>query len=794
MLKNFIQYSWRRFLKEKVFTTLNLLGLSLGVAFVVIIFLLVSYLTGFDGYHKFSDRIYRVNTQSLENEDYHYTSGVPKPLGPRMASDIPGIEKITSVYYNVGGLITVQEEDGTISRYNENSGIAYLDTVFYEIFTREVLEGDLKATFSKPDFVALSKSAAEKYFGDKIAIGKTITLDNSLDFVVGAVMEDYGEKTHFPFDVMISYETYRRIESEDMDNWYSTASDYQTYMLLDQHTSNEKVEAGLEEIVSKYVTNRPEGTLTYYLQPLSELHFDTRTSNYLYRTVPKSTILTLSVVGLLLMLTACINFINMSTAQAIKRSREVGIRKTLGSSKLQLVFRYLGETSIVCFLAILVGLGLSELLLMEINQLLEVDLHIDQAGYSLITFLLFAWLAMSAMAGLYPAMVMSRYSPVQALRSSASSGKGGSIYLRRGLVIFQFIVSQLLIISTVIIMTQTDFLKNAPLGFDKDLVVLTSLPEQDPSKLNVLRNALLSSPEVENVSFGLAPPASGSVWGTNLEFGDEDISIHIKLVDSAYLSTYGIKLMAGRFLGNSDTIRNLVINETLAQMLSQDDPEDILGQNVRLYGRKLQIIGIVEDFHATSLTEVIKPLVFTNYIDRYRVAGVKIKPNHMESALEHVENSWKEVFPQYIYDYSFLDDSIARFYDSENKMTNALMLFVVVTLFIGCLGLYGLVAFMVNNKTKEVGIRKALGATTGQVMRIFVSEFLLLVLIAFVVSAPIGSYVMDQWLTQFAYRIDLQVWMFVLTFGIVASITLATVGYKSLKASSANPVDALRIE
>jgi ABC-type antimicrobial peptide transport system permease subunit len=785
-------------MKDKSFTSLNLMGLSLGVAFSVIIFLLISYLTGFDTFHKNPDRIYRVITETLQNDNMHYSSGVPVPLGPRMQEDFAEIEKITSVFYDVGGLITITESDGSFSKYNENSGIAYLDMAFYEIFSRNVLQGDLKATLKQPDHVALSKKMAEKYFGEGTPIGKIINLNNSKDLVVGAILEDYSNNTHFPFEVMISYETYRRDNSSNMDNWNSNASDYQTYFLLKENSTAPSLSQKLPEIVEKYHADRPSGTLRYLLQPLADLHFDTRTSNYLYKSVPKSSILTMSIVGFLLLLTACINFINMATAQAIKRSREVGVRKVLGSSRVQLAIRFLGETALICLLALIVGLGLAELFLIEFNALLEVDLHIDQSGPGMIVFLFAAWLAMSFMAGLYPAMVMSGFSPIRALRSSISGGRGGSLNFRRGLVVFQFLVSQLLIISAIIIMTQTNYLKNAPMGFKKDLIVVTRLPEQNASKLSVLRNSLLSNSNVQNVSFGFSPPASGSVWGTYMKFpqtlGEENISVHVKMVDSSYLSTYELKLRAGRFLENSDTARNVVINETLAKMLVRDEPESLLGQNILMWGRILPIIGVVEDFHATSLSEPIAPLIFTNTSSRYHVAGVKINSENVSETLSQIESAWKEVFPQYVFDYTFLDEAIALFYRSQEKMSDTLLLFVAVTLFIGCLGLYGLISFMVNNKTKEVGIRKALGASTTQVMKIFVNELVILVVIAFVIAAPIAHILIGDWLNQFAYRIEIQAWMFIVTIVLVIIITFITVGYKSLRAAQANPVESLRTE
>jgi len=796
-MRNYIRLAWRKLIKDRSATLLNLLGLSLGVSFTIIIYLLASYLTGFDKYHPHAERIYRVISETLENDNLRYTAGVPEPLGPKMEEDFPEVQKLTNVFYKVGGLITISE-NGEEKKFNEEKGIAYIDTVFYTLFSRKVLEGNLKEALSRPGHAAVSQRMAKKYFGEESAISKVINLDNSKDLVVSAVMEDYGDNTHFPFDIMISFPTYQQDFSDRTDDWGSIYSDFQTYFLLKEGASTKNLESKLEDIVKKYHSDRPAGTRRYLLQPLSALHFDTRLTNFLYKTVPASSILIMTVVGFLLLATACINFINMSTAQAVRRSKEVGVRKVLGSSKAQLIWRFFSETALISFFSILVGLGIAELILIKVNDYLSVDLHITNFDFGLVTFLVITWIVMSVMSGIYPATILAGFNPVSALKNSLTSGKGGSMALRRTLVVFQFIISQLLIIGTIIICAQTRYLNQAPLGFNKDLLLIAPLPDNEKGKIDFLKTSLLKNSSIRNVSLSNSPPSSGSVWGTYIRLsqtrGDNNISIQVKMTDSSYLSTYGLKLLDGRYLGSSDTAREAVINRTLARMLNEKDPHELLGQDIDMWGKRMPIIGIVDDYHTTSLQDEISPVVMLNQSGNYRMAGIKINDRNIKETISQVESAWKQVYPQYVFSYQFLDEEIAGFYEAQQKMSHILLFFAGIALFIGCLGLYGLIAYMVNNKTKEVGIRKALGATIPQVVNIFLKEFFWLVVIAFVIAAPLGYFLMRGWLNQFAYRVNIQIWMFGITLLLAWIITLITVGYKSLNAARANPVISLRNE
>ncbi|HLT72389.1 MAG TPA: FtsX-like permease family protein, partial [Cyclobacteriaceae bacterium] len=559
----------------------------------------------------------------------------------------------------------------------------------------------------------------------------------------------------------------------------------------------EDINAQLAGFTEKYLGEERAKRMTRWLQPLENIKHDSRLSNYGYATVEMESIWAMGVVIVFLLVTGSINFINLSTAVAIRRSKEVGIRKVLGSQRGQLIFQYLSETGLVTLFAVVASAGLAELGLISLNSFLELDLHIDLSQPTVWIFVGGIWLFVSLISGLYPALMLSGFSPALALKNKLTNRTSGGFFLRRSLVVFQFIISQFLIVGTIILISQMDYFNSKDLGFTREAVITIPLPQTDrvQAKMSVLTQ-VRSLAGVEKASLCSAPPSSGSVDKSSFEItGIETTNnvAQIKAGDFEYLDLFDIELVAGRPFDDVDTANAWIVNERFVHWLNLD-PEEILGRNLRMRGIELPVIGVVRDFHTVSLERAIEPTILVKFPLAYRHMAVKVKPGQFNSTIKTIEASWKAQYPDFLFSYEFLDEEIAEFYDGTRKMSVLLILFSSIAIFIGCLGLYGLISYIATQKEKEIGVRKVLGATTGQIMMIFSKEFTVLIVVAFLVAAPLSGYVMGQWLQNFAYSIPLDWSMFAVGIGITLAIALIAVGYRSILAASADPVKALRNE
>jgi ABC-type antimicrobial peptide transport system permease subunit len=758
-----------------------------------VLFLLISFLTSFDNYHPNGDRIYRFVTSSdYGREELDYTPGVAAPFPDAIKSDITGIESVLFISGVWGPLISI-EEDGERRIFGEDEAIAYTDSTYFRFFSRKLLSGN--ASLSSPNEAVISRKWAMKYFGDEDPAGKMILVNNTQEFVIRGVMDDYPENTSFPFDLLMSYETIRQTKLQA--GWGSVSSDDQCYVMLETGRDPEDINAQMPESIRKYNGEENSKHMKRWLQPLQEIKHDTRLSNYSYQSVEKESIWAMGVIIVFLIITGCINFINLSTAVAIRRSKEVGIRKVLGSQRGQLVFQYLSETGLVTLFAVMASAGLAELALLRLNDFLELDLHINLSQPTLWIFLGGIWLTVSLISGLYPSFLLSGFSPALALKNKLTNRTSGGYFLRRALVVFQFAISQFLIVGTIILLSQMDYFRSKDLGFTKEAVITIPLPLRDSvnSKMSVLAQ-VRDLAGVQQVSLCSTPPSSGSVNMSSFEItGLESTNnvAQIKAADWTYLDLFDIELVAGRPFDDVDTANAWIVNERFVQWFNLQ-PEEILGRNLRMWGRNLPIIGVVKDFHTMSLERPIEPTILLKDPWGYRNLVVKLKPGQFNSTIESIERSWQAQYPDFLFSYEFLDEEIAQFYEDTHEMSVLLIIFCSIAIFISCLGLYGLISYIANQKEKEIGVRKVLGATTRQIMLIFSKEFILLIVIAFFVAAPLSGYVMSMWLENFAYRIPLGWTMFAAGIAATLAIAFVTVGYRSLRAATANPVDALRNE
>ena len=493
---------------------------------------------------------------------------------------------------------------------------------------------------------------------------------------------------------------------------------------------------------------------------------------------------------------ACINFVNLATAQANKRAKEVGVRKALGSTRKQLFLQFIGETFALTFIATMMALSLTLLLLPQLQAWIAIPL---EQALVLQPFVL-AWLAaqcivVSLLAGLYPALILSRFQPAMVYKNTLVSGYSSGLLLRKGLVTFQFVIAQLLIFGTIVVVSQNDYFNTQSLGFDKEAVIIVDMPKDESPRLKSFRNNLAQYAPIKEVSLSMnAPSATSNKW-FNLFFHPSDTegkSVEVKHIDEHYLELYDISLLAGETLTEGDN--DIIVNEALLQEIGITDPQRALQETITIGGQEVTIKGVVQDFHTLSLHEKIYPLILVNMENRFQLASLKIDLAQASEAISMVEAQWKEVFPDYYFTYRFLEDDVATWYEEERKTSRLLSLFAGMAIFIGCLGLYGLISFVTAQRVKEIGIRKVLGATVQHIVYLFTKDFILLVMIAFVVAAPIGYYFMQQWLADFTYKVDLSWRMFAVAALAGLSIAGITVSFQSIKAALANPVGSLRNE
>jgi len=761
-------------------------------------FLIVKEELSFNQYHENAQDIYRVGHRDMVDGREYTQGGVPLPMIDAVNQDIVGIKHASLISHFRYGLISVGQQDGSIDYYEENPDLVYLEPNFFDMFTWPVLEGSLDS-FDEPNMVVLSKELAEKYFPEQSAVGRTVRFNKSRDFQVIAVVENAPDNSDFPFGFMMSMETMRD-GRETMGSWGSISSDNVLFMQLETGVSPEQINKQFVELTAKYHGEDATEWRTYEIVPFTDYHFNEDYGTFSGRSASKQMLWTYSAIGLFLIVTACFNFINMSTAMAVKRAKEVGMRKVLGSSRKQLVVRFLGETFFITLVSVLLSVALTERLLpLVINDFFDLGIKLNLIqDYTILLYLVGVLVSVSVLAGLYPAIVLSSARPINALKGTLSS-KGGNLTLRRSLVVFQFFLCQLLIFGTVVAVRQMNFFNTVDMGYEKESILTFQLRDQSPEIQQRWKTELMTLPGVEQVSTSSAPPFSGSISATNSFYNTSDtsrveINTYIKIADENYLETYGLRLIAGSWLSKSDTLKDVVLNESFLKKIGINDPTEALGQQIRIWGKNLPIVGVIQDFHAITLNQQIEPTAIFSRTEDHRTVGIKVNPANRESVIAGAEAIWAQIHPEYEFDYIFVDDNIRAYYETEERMSQMLTTFAGIAIFIGCLGLYGLVAFMANQKSKELGIRKVLGASVQGLVSRFLAEFLKLVGIAFLIAAPLGYLGMNNWLQEYEYSIKIGPIVFILSFIASVIIAFVTTGYRSFRAASVNPVMSLRDE
>lgn len=801
MLRNYLITAFRNLWRKRGSTFINISGLSIGIAGSIILFLIVSFHLSFDGFHSKKDRIFRVANQSKGNNGNEYTAGIPNVLPDAFRNDFPEAEEVIFTSYRSGGLITIPGKNGEEpKKYSAEKGIVYTVPGYFNLFDRTSVSGDPIKALDEPNEAVISDELAKQYFGRVDVIGELVRFEDR-DYRISAVIEESPANTDFPFDLLLSYITIKK-ESEERGGWNSIWSDEQCYFLLKEGEQLSTIENRMKDFTIKYRGKEEAETSLFIIQPFNTIHSDDRFGNYNYSTISPNLLLSLSAIALLLVLTASINFINLTTAEAIKRSKEVGIRKSLGSTRGQLVSQFLGETTLVTIFSLVIAIIIVQGSLPFLSSFIQQKLAMNLASnVNLWIFLISITIIVSLLSGLYPSFVVSAFKPTQALKNMISAKNSSGYNLRRGLVVAQFFISQVFIIGTIVLINQTQFLNNKPLGFSRDAIINIPIPvREQPGKsegrMRTLREQISALSGVEKASLNASAPSSGNVSGTNfhVEGAEKDFGTQVKQVDGNYVDLFKLELIAGKNIADADTAAGYIVNEKLAETAGFVPATDIVGKEINMWGKKLPVVGVVKDFNTVSLSNPIDPVIILNRLRGFGNLSVKLNPVNMQSTIDQIKEKWEAAYPESIFSFQFMDDQIKEFYDEQRRMSVLLAVFSSMAIFIGCLGLFGLATFMANQKTKEIGIRKVMGASIGNILWIFTREFGMLILIGFVLAVPISFVVINKFLEQFEYKVDVGPSVFLAGVVITTVIAAVTVGYRSLRAATVNPVDSLKCE
>ena len=791
MFKNYFKIILRTIRRHKGYVFLNVVGLAIGLAVCLLIGIYVQEELSYDRFHENADRIYRLANYV---EGASYENGIAKvtdPWGPAAVAEIPEVESMTRfVFY---GQTLVRRGD---QQFYESGGL-YADSTVFEMFSFELLEGNPATVLDRPNTIVLTRELADRYFAGENPVGQVLRFDQSDAYEVTGVMADVPSNAHFRFPFLVSLNTYTHPDRGDWVRW----NQFYTYLLLRDGADPEAVAGTFDTILDRHLDAERAEAYRPFLQPLTSIHLHSQLFREMSVNGSMSTIYIFSSIALFLLLIACINFINLATARATQRAREVGVRKVAGASRLALIQQFLSESFLLTLVALLLAIGFAELALPIFNEMLGQSLAVDFLNNPV---LLWATIGLLVVVGLltggYPAFVLSSFKPVQVFKGMARLS--GSPGLRKSLVVFQFSLSALLIIASGVVYNQLDYISGKNLGFDKTQIVNLPIRTQpvDVHRIETFKQTLLQHPGILHVSASANQPG-GSDYGIPYEaegVSDDQLpSMRILVVDHAFLDTYGMEVVQGRSFSRdfaTDSAAYL-INEAAAAALGWG--ADALNKRFsnRVVGRESgPIIGIVRDFHFRSLHDPIAPLLFMIEPSWASQFSVKLSTDDLEGTLAFLEEQWSVFEPEHPFTYTFFDQQFDQLHQAEESMGEMVGWLTLLVILVACMGLFGLSAFMTQQRTKEIGVRKVLGASVGGIVLLLSREFARLVLFGFLLAAPVAYLLMKRWLDDFAYRVDLGFGVFLLAGMLALVIGWLTVSYQSIKAARSNPVEALRYE
>lgn len=807
MTKIFILSILRNLWKNRITSAINVLALTLGLSSTLFLYVQDRYENSFDIHQPKADQIYRVNITMNYPNSMQQNGNTQSMLSKALRTEYPELEGVIQIIGPRQALVTIDPGASDEKVFEEPNSLFLADSVFLKHFDYKFIAGNRRTALDDPNAIILSDRMVKKYYPDFVGreadlLGKEIGLYDSLRVFVTGIIENPPSNSNFPFEILASAEVYYQLNSWDRDNWGNISSGL-TFVVLKEGQKPGDFEARFPDMVNKYRAEEDARITTYSLLNLKAIHNDPKwgfAGNYTNN--PAITI-GFTAVGLFILLSACINFINIQTAQVVNRSKEVGVRKVLGGTRVQLISQFLVETLLLTTISFFLALWVTELALNGWNGLLSIVRMNMQIDSSVFVFGVGLILFVTLIAGLYPAIKLSSFNPSEALRSgfSALTGKMSGLNLRQVLVVMQFAITQLLIIGTIVVATQMDYFINKDLGFDKEQMITIETYDADRKKVDRLVREIESMPEVLSFTFSSGPPLDAGRYSTSFkEVGHEekgDIKTRNKFVDHRFISTYDIELIAGRDFRKdeyNDTIDAFIVNAALIRQLDVDSPEEAIGAQLDCYGTRAVIVGVTKDFHIDKLDREIEPLIMFPWHVQVNGAHLKVSSSNLAPALDKLREVWVEVFPTRTFQFQTVDDFIKKAYLVENIMLKSIRIFSLVAILIGCLGLYGLVSFMSIKRTKEVGIRKVMGASFGQILYLFSRRFFILTIVAFLISAPLAYKAMDLWLANYVYRVPLSWDIFAIGLLTTLTLTVITVGYISFKTARTNPAETLQFE
>jgi putative ABC transport system permease protein len=815
MLKNYFLVALRGFWRNKTFSLINILGLAIGISASLVIFLIVDYDFSFDHFEKGRDRIYRVGSDYTSGGQTARFGDVPAPMPAAIQKEMTGIElvapfrtwdetKVTIPFPDANRPIVLKKQKDQV----------YADDRYFSLINYDWLAGSPATSLSQPYQVVLTEKNARLFYPGLAwtdIVGRPIVFNDTIHATITGIVKDITHHTDFNFGTFVSRATLEtsRLKPGGFDNWGSTSSVDQVFLRLSPGTSTRQVISQLNHLLKEHRTPDPDNhsNIQCNLQLLSDLHFDSLYGAFdNSRTAHKPTLYGLLAVAAFLLLLACINFINLTTAQSSQRAKEIGIRKTLGSQRSQLTLQFLSETFLLTLMATLLSIAIAPLLLKVFADFIPPELHFSLTGQpQVILFLLGLIVLVGLLSGCYPALVMSAYRPIQVLKNQSGSNtdRSRSAWFRKSLTVSQFVIAQVFIIATMLVAKQISYALNKDLGFKKEAILYFQTKYKGPAtKRALLMDKLKAIPGIAMISIATDPPSNDNEWSSTMKYNDGKKQIvqdvQIKKGDTNYLRLFGFHLLAGANLTQSDTTNALLINENFAHILGFQDPRQAVDKQIDWWGAK-RIVGVVADFHPKSLHDPIGPVAIANGIPDGLTFNIALQPQNADgtawtTTLDRIQKAYKSVYPEEDFDYEFVDDTIAKFYTAEKNTSRLLMWATGLAIFISCLGLLGLAIYITNQRTKEIGIRKVIGATVAQIVVLISKDFMRLIGLAILIALPIGWWASNKWLENFAYKTSLSWWVFAAGGSILIVIALFVLCLRAFHAAAANPVKALRAD
>jgi ABC-type antimicrobial peptide transport system permease subunit len=797
-----VKLAIRNLFRHRSSSLINIIGLSTGITCCLVMLIFVRYEVSFDSFHSQADKTFRVVQHIKFQEGMSHWNTTAYPLAEALRNDFSEFSHVTQTAGPMSQSFSV-DKNGEVNRF-EVKHVLYTDVFYPTVFDLNWIAGNATTAFKNPNTIILTQSLAKKIFGSEVEdpraiLGKTIQFENEELLTVTAIVDDAPGNINLPYDAFMTYALFKKRQEYQTGNW---SGNYRgtTFVVLTDPTQEKTLETKINGWKKKYLKAEDDSRIEYFLQPLQEIHNET-----LYGSSPGSYIMPIRIVhaaaavALFILIVAAANFVNLSTAQASIRSKEVGVRKVLGGTRLNLVAQFAGENILLIIVTLLISIALAQVAITQLNSFLSI-LNLRLAFQPLDALIVLATGGlMVILAAIYPSIVMASFKPSEALKAKSALQFTGGQSLRKSLIVFQFTIVQVFIIVTIIAATQMDYFLSKDQGYASEAII--TMPAPEFSKLESFRERLKQNSDVVDVTFGSGPPMSvndrmyGATFRTPGQSEEEAQRCEMKIAGLNYLQFYNLKLIAGRnFTAIKNPYDEFIVNEKLVKAMGWE-PEESLGKVLSINGFDATVVGVVKDFHNTTLQDEITPCAFMNWEYIHDEAFIKIHPKgNPAGTLTHIEKTWKEFSPDRVYNFAFLDELMAKNYAVESLVFKGFTVFSILAILIGCLGLFGLMSFITLKKTKEVGIRKVLGASVAQIVTLFSKEFVVLIAIAFCIASPLAYYIIDGWLQHFAYRITLSSWMFI-SGGVVALvIAMVTVSYQSIKAGLANPVDSLRNE